>query len=187
MPGIILGIEVENRTALGGKLRAELRRVQKEMMLEVGREFAREHVAPHFGPANRGRFDHEKRNDVYLKEIKPAHGSGQGKYVDLQLTGRSKRQVLATVRVTAVSDRVTVRATVPAYFSKPFIGSFAKQVTTAAGKVRQVFKRVTRQPDKMKELGAIDDKDRASLQKFAVKIGRRLWNQAKAAVKKKVV
>lgn len=186
MPGVILGITVENRTALGVDMRRELDRIHKRMMQDVGEEFASEHIAPHFGPANRTRFKHEKRNDLYANKIKREEGVGQGKYVDNVLSGRTRRQVLTTARVTATKNKATVRATAPTYFTKPFIGSFMKKERQANGKVRMAQKRVTRQPDKLKELEEIDRKDVAELAKFAIRRARKYFNEVKATKRKRI-
>lgn len=182
---VILGIKIENKSPLGD-MRKELNRVRKEVMKDVGDEFVRNHLKPHFGPANRSRFKHEKRNDVYEKEIKKKKGQGDGKHVDNVLTGRSKRQVMASAKVTSTRDKATVRATVPGYFKKPFVGTFTRQKTDKSGKVRSVLKRVTRQPDKVKELGEMDRKDIDALTKYALRRGRFHWKQAKAAKRKQV-
>jgi hypothetical protein len=182
---VILGIKIENKSPLG-EMRKELNRIRKEVMKDVGEEFVRYHVKPHFGPSNRARFKHEKRNDVYEKEIKKKKGQGDGKHVDNKLTGRSMRQTLATAKVTSTRDKATVRATVPGYFKKPFVGTFTKTVTDKSGRTRQVQKRVTRQPDKVKELGEMDRKDVDALTKFALRRGRMYWRQAKATRRKQV-
>jgi hypothetical protein len=183
---VVLGIEIQNRTSLGGEMKRELNRIRKMVMQDVAREFAEDHIVPHFTSANRARFSHEKRNDVYLNEIKRKNGDGQGKYVDLQLSGRSKRQVMATIRITATKDKATVRTTAPGYFAKPFVGTFMKQERQPNGKIRQVLKRVTRQPDKVKELGTIDRKDVDTLTRFALRRGRMYWREAKAERRKRI-
>lgn len=182
---VILGIKVE-RTAPLGEMRKELAKIRREVMRDVGNRFVSEHLKPHFGPANRQRFKHEKRNDGYLKRIKPDQGVGDGRFVDNVLTGRSKRQVMASAKVVATRDRATVRATVPGYFAKPFIGSFLRFKRDKDGRLKSKLKQVTRQPDKVKELGTMDQKDVEALTRYALRRGRTHWRNAKVSKRKKV-
>jgi hypothetical protein len=182
---VILGIKIENKTPLGD-MRTELGRIRKAVMKDVGEEFVVRHLPERFRPQNRQRFKNEPRNPVYAAEIKRKKGLGEGKHVDNVLTGRSKRQAQATARVTSTRDRATVRATVPGYFEKPFKGTYTKQQKDAKGRLRPVQKRITHQPDKVKEIGAMDQRDVNSLTKYALRRGRMYWRQAKATKRKQV-
>jgi len=63
------------------------------------------------------------------------------------------------VRITGTARSVTVKATVPQYFTNPFIGSFVGP----KGKM----KTITQQPNKPDEVTRFNATDRAALQKFA--------------------
>lgn len=182
---IVLNIKVEDSSPLAS-MKRELAKIKREVMGEVGNEFVRSHLLPHFGPQNRARFAHDRRNRVYASKIKTKKGQGAGRFVDDVLSGASKRQAQATVRVTKTQDRATVRCSLPAYFVKPFIGTFVKEERGKDGTVRRVPKRVTRQPDKVKELTTVDQKDRQELAEYGAKVGEKLWKQRQATKTKKI-
>jgi hypothetical protein len=121
--------------------------------------FAKNLLGERFNPNNETRFRHDKRSKVYKTFIKKKGGVGQGKFVDLQLSGKSKRQALHLYKVTG-KRRKKLKITVPPYYTKPFIGQWRDPQT---GKI----KRITRQPDKVHELLQVDQRDKDRLQKRA--------------------
>jgi hypothetical protein len=155
-------------------------------MSETADRFISDHVNSHFTPNNETRYHHEPRNPIYKNRIKVKKGEGQGKYVDNILTGRTRRQVLATIKKTVTQFKCVVRATVPAYFAKPFKGTVTRDKADKRGVVRQVTTTITRQPDKMRELQEIDRRTVDDLTRFAVRLGRRLWAAGRSVVLKKV-
>jgi len=156
----ILDIRVRDKSSIK-ILKRELNRIKRETMREVAQEFLDRHVAPHFGPANRQRYAHQRRRPVYRSEIKPREGRGQGKFVDNVLSGQSRRRALSLAKITATSNGAKLRLKLPPYFAKPFIGSFVGK----DGK----RKRITQQPDKVKELKTIDARTKSALKQFADK------------------
>lgn len=169
MSYIILDIESIDTTGLKG-MRKELTRIKKETLKETADWFRRHKVAPHFGPANRRRYGHEPRNKVYANEIKKRKGTGQGRFVDNRLSGKSARQARYLSRISGSSKQATLTVTVPTYFRRPYVGSFTKTVKDANGRTRQVTKRVTRQPDKVAELLRLDQRDKEDTRKFSGKL-----------------
>ena len=168
MPKMILAIEVSDKSGLK-LLRKEINRIKKEALIETAQWFLKTKVPAHFGPANRRRYGHAPRNPLYAKEIKTRKGKGQGKHVDNTLTGRSARRAKYLSRVTGTSKTATLTVDVPTYFRRPFVGTYQKTVTGKDGKTRQVTKRITKQPDKVKELLTLDERDKTDTRAYAAK------------------
>lgn len=151
MPGVILFAELRRPEGMRGSFS----KMVKDTLLETGHYWHRELLPGHFTPSNRARFHHQPRTQVYESEIKKEAGVGQGKYVDNLLKGKSRRFMLAFATVTGSSKGVTVRLKPPAYFAKPYVGPLP-----GGG-------RITQQPDKPKEIAAVDPRDAESMAKFA--------------------
>lgn len=157
MPLIALDVTIpENPFRLA---RAEMRKLTEAVLDDSVRYFAEQLLPERFAPRNDTRFGHEKRNKVYREQIKRKAGTGQGKHVNLQLSGKSMRQAKHLYRITG-KQRKKLKVTVPAYFTKPFTGTFRDP---QSGRV----KRVTRQPNKVAELQRVDSRDKTRLQKRA--------------------
>lgn len=133
--------------------------LKREALREVAWFWHAKILERHFTPGNSSRYRMSARNRLYREVIKKKAGEGQGRFVDLQLKGRSLRWMKAFANVTGTQYQATLRMRPPGYFTKPFIGSFTDRTT---GKV----KRVTRQPDKPSEVKQISNDDRAMLTRF---------------------
>lgn len=168
MPSIILDIDKVDTSGIK-LLKRDLNRIKKEAMRETAEWFLKTRIAAHFGPANRSRYGHAPRNKVYANEIKKRKGRGQGKFVDNTLTGKSARSARYLSRITATSKQATLSVTVPTYFKRPFVGTYMKNVTGRDGRTRQVVKRITQQPDKVKELLTLDERDKKDTRDYAAK------------------
>lgn len=159
MPGIVLGITVEG----GGVIREMGRgfaKARKAGLVKTAEHWHQTMHRPHFGPSNRSRFQHEARTNFYTTITKKIEGRGQGRFVDNILKGLSMRFMQAFYTITGSKDAVTLTMKPPAYFAKPFIGSFVRDGVT---------KRITRQPDKPKEVTTVDARDSKALSEFAGK------------------
>lgn len=158
MPLIALNVTMpENPFRLARK---ELGILLDKVLDDSAHYFAQNLLAERFAPRNETRFNHEKRSKVYKGVIKRRGGVGQGKFVNLQLTGKAMRQARHLYRVTG-KRRKKLKLTLPAYYTRPFVGSWRDPKT---GKT----KRITRQPDKVRELVQVDARDKDRLQKRAL-------------------
>lgn len=167
MPGVVLSIEVIDSSPIK-LLRGQLAQIKKEALRELAEHFHKEYVPRRFTPGNETRYQHEKRNQVYKDKIKKRFGSGQGKYVNLQLSGKSKRRA-ALHKITGTQHQATLTVETPTYFRRPFVGSFRDE------NGRQ--KRVTHQPDKVAEMVRISQQEKSELRtKFAEIIGEKMKN-----------
>lgn len=159
MPGVVLRMEVE-----GGGVIRELGRgfnaARKAALHKTAEHWHETMLRPHFGPANKSRFAHEPRSQFYTDIIKKAEGRGQGRFVDNVLKGVSMRFMQAFYSISGSKDQQTVTMRPPGYFARPFIGSFVRDGVT---------KRITRQPDKPREVTTVDARDNAALSEFCAK------------------
>lgn len=169
---VILDVRVTEKSQVK-LLKKSINRITKEILRETAEEFHRKILPRHFGPANRRKYKHEPRNKVYATDIKKRFGTGQGRFVDNQLNGRTKRRALAFARVTGTSKKATLRVQVPAYFNKPFVGTFRDD--------QGWTRRITRQPDKVAELKRVDNEDKEYLRKFADKLAQEKVDALKGA------
>jgi hypothetical protein len=160
MPGVVLGIEITDDSGIK-LLRGQFAQMKKEALREIAEHFHQEMVPRRFTPGNDARYQHEKRNQVYKDKIKKRFGTGQGKYVNLQLSGKSKRRA-ALAKITGTQHQATLTVETPTYFRRPFVGTFRDE------KGRQ--KRVTRQPDKVAEMLHITDGEKRQLRGKAAEI-----------------
>lgn len=182
MPLIALNITMpENPFRIAKRFVSKL---QERVLDDNVHFFAQTMLPERFHPGNETRFKHARRNRVYREQIKRRAGKGQGKFVNLQLSGKAKRQATTLYKVTG-KTRKRLRLTLPTYYLKPFVGTFRDPRTGRT-------KRVTRQPDKAAELQQIDERDKARLQKRADKAARALApsiiaQAAVAAAKKKQI
>ena len=168
MSHVILDIQTEDNSGIK-LLKREINAMRKAVLKETAEWYLKTQIVPHFGPANRRRFNHANRNAVYSKEIKRRAGQGQGKFVDNVLSGKSRRQAQHLSRISATSKQATLNITVPAYFKKPFVGTFRKTVTDKRGRTRTITKRVTQQPDKVAELLTMDERAKNETRRFAAR------------------
>lgn len=160
MPGVVLGIEVIDNCGIK-LLKEQIAQMKKEALQEIAAHFHQEMVPRRFTPGNESRYQHEKRNRVYKDQIKKRFGSGQGKYVNLQLSGKTKRRA-SLKKITGTQHQATLTVETPTYFRRPFVGSFRDE------KGRQ--KRVTHQPDKVAEMLRITDAEKRELRGKAAEI-----------------
>jgi hypothetical protein len=154
LPGAIvsLALDVHDSSGMRGMTTA-WRRIVREVLREVAQHWHAEILDQHFSGRNRTEYRHEPRTRWYLSVWKPRKGSGTGRYADLVLTGRSWRAAkLGRVSVRAGAAVLTMA--MPAYFTTPFVGTIR-----GPGRPR----RITRQPDKVRELTTISLRDRAAL------------------------
>lgn len=159
---LVLGIEMDLRNELLDKnARQFFRDFQRQVMVDSGEHFHDQMLDRRLSPGAEHKYRHEPRNVVYKQEIKPEKGVGQGKTVDLQLKGKSRRWLLAFRTITGTHKRVIVRLKAPAYFTRPYVGPF----TDHWGR----RKRITRQPDKVAELLRNNEQDNEELAQFAGK------------------
>jgi len=156
---VILQMEVE-----GGGIIREMGRgfaaARKTALRKTAEHWHENMLRPHFGPSNRTRFQHERRSKFYETIIKPKAGSGQGRFVDNLLKGLSLRFMQAFFTISGTKDQQTVTMRPPGYFAKPFIGSFTRDGKT---------KRITRQPNKPREVTTVDARDSKALSEFCAK------------------
>lgn len=152
---IVLGVKLIDSTGLKGGVRT-IGRIQRDALRSTAEFWHQVILARHFSPGAAAGYHHEQRSRVYKQIIKPKEGSGPGKYVDLLLKGRSRRAMQYLYTITGSKDRMTLRMQTPKYFTNPYIGTFKDPRTGKA-------KRITRQPDKVKEVTTIGSGDRQIL------------------------
>lgn len=156
MPLIALNLEINKCALKGSGITRKLPAMKRASLRKVGSEWHRQFLPSHFTPGNEGRYGAMPRNRLYMTEIKKEEGIGQGRFVKLQLRGKSLRWMRAFPSITATSHQCTVRMVTPTYFDKPMIGSFIDPKTGR-------MKRITQQPDKPKEATAVNAADRSEL------------------------
>lgn len=147
------------------QLKRELPGITKTSLEVVGRHWATEILPAHFASGNASKYQHEKRNAFYKTVVKRIEGEGAGKTVDLQLKGRSRREILFGARITATSNKATVTMPAPIYFTNPKIGKVEKTIKTKTGGERTITINIRHQPDKPAELTRVNDVDRRKLQR----------------------
>lgn len=136
-------------------MRGSYNRALKATLKDTAEYWHSKLLAPHFGPSNSSRFELEPRRPLYLDVIKKFKGRGQGKFVLLQLTGRSLRYMKAFARITSTSSQARVVMSPPGYFANPFIGRLRD------GGI------VSRQPNKPAEATRVDSRDAQALSAYA--------------------
>lgn len=159
MPGVILRTVMENDWILRDLGRA-MSRVVRENLKATAEFWHRELLAGHFRPSNRARFQHQARTTFTKTVTKRVKGVGQGKFVDNVLKGQSQRFMKAFANITGTRRQAVLTMRPPAYFTRPFRGSFRDARTGQT-------KTITQQPDKPGEITAIDQADRKRIEEFA--------------------
>lgn len=155
MPLIVLNAVID--TPLRGQgLSRKLPAMKRQSLRKTGETWHHRFLQSHFTPGNEGRYGNMPRNAVYMVDIKKAEGVGPGRFVKLQLKGKSLRWMMAFPAITATSHQCVVRMVTPTYFDKPFIGSWIDPKTGR-------LKTVTKQPDKPKESTVVNNSDRQAL------------------------
>lgn len=158
MPAV-LSFKIENNSPLRKGLAVRFVLLLKEALRDTAFFWLAKIFPRHFFSSNRAKYHHEARNQVYLDKIKKFSGVGPGKYVDLLLSGRSRRQMMAFARISGSKDRQTVLMRPPGYFANPFIGVIAR---LSGGRVKQI----TRQPDKAAEVTRVVDEERTEMNSY---------------------
>lgn len=153
MPLIILNCKVENRRSIVG-LRGKWGKINKHVLQKAAWRWHKEKLESHFTPGNNSRYQMQPRTRFYRTKVKIRRGTGQGKYVDLILSGRSLRALKAFATVSGTATAATLTMKPPGYFTRPFVGSYRDPKTGRQKVIRQ-------QPDKVAELKRISPEDRA--------------------------
>lgn len=170
---IALHVQMIDRSGLKGGAR-RIGQVQRLALRDTAETWHAQLLAKHFSPGAAAGYRFAARSRVYKEFIKPHEGTGQGKFVDLLLKGRARRSLQSLYSIVGSKDRATIRMQAPAYFTNPFVGTFTDPKT---GKL----KRITRQPDKVREVTAVGAGDRQILRdRFADRLLVR-WQAAQAA------
>lgn len=160
MPGVILNA-THVRRGVASLIGKDLQAARLQTMRDTA-EFWHMSIFPrHFTGQNKTAYGMEQRNRVYLTQIKPREGSGTGRFTYEVLTGKSLRWAMSMYRITGTARRVTVRAQVPSYFTRPFVGSFRSP--------NGALKTITRQPNKPAEVTRFNERDKRDLREFAAK------------------
>ena len=124
----------------------------------------------HFNSSARGQYGYQPRSKRY-ERWKRKHGTGQGKFLDLWLTGQSRRWLLSSANVSGTAGRVTVRMRAPWYFMNPkgkIVNARSKKFSSRS------------QPDKMKEVTTFNERDRQDIRKHSDVRLQFYLNQARA-------
>lgn len=162
MPLITLNAKLENAKAIKG-MRGKWAGVKKAAMTSVAQAWLDRIFPEHFSASNRSKYQMEKRNRFYKMVVKRIEGEGEGKTTDLVLKGKSRRYLKHSARITATQERATLRMSGPSYFANPFVGLLKKEITNQQGRTYTKEIRITRQPDKVKELTQVSSGDRRLL------------------------
>ena len=156
---VILQMEIE-----GGGIIREMGRgfaaARKTALRKTAKFWHENLLRPHFTTGNRSRFHGEPRTQFYTQQIKRFEGQGQGRFIDNVLKGTSLRFMQAFVSFSGTKDQQTVTMRPPGYFANPFIGSFVRDGKT---------KRISRQPNKPREVTEVDSRDSKTLSEFCAK------------------
>jgi hypothetical protein len=158
MPLVALQATLQNPVKGLGRNFTSMRR---EGLRATGKFWHGELMPSHFTPGNESRYGQMPRNRVYMEEIKQDEGVGQGRFVKLQLKGKSLRWASAFPGITATSHQCVVRMTMPTYFERPKVGSWQDE--------KGRTKRITRQPDKAAELTRVSSGDKQKMQTYLVR------------------
>lgn len=159
MPAIILDLQTRPRRRLIG-LQTTYSKAVAEVLRRTAEHWHREIFPRHFGGRNRSKYQFAPRSQLYTEKLKKFQGRGIGKFRDMILKGSSQFMLRNLAQITGTARRMTVRMTAPAYFDRPFIGSW---VDPKSGK----RKTVRRQPDKPGEVTRVDAEDAADIRAFA--------------------
>lgn len=143
MPLHILTEITGDQVIKGGK--RALARIVKQSLRETSEYWHKRLFPRHFEYGNNSRYNLAPRTEFYAKIIKRIKGQGQGRFIDLILSGKSARAMkhLATITSTAKHSTVTMRP--PNYFTNPTGNN---------------------QPDKVAEILRFSQTDRNDLQRF---------------------
>lgn len=167
--GVVINCKIDEiglRDKIG---RGAAGKLQKQLMHDLGEFWQSEIMPQHFAPNNKFAYRLQKRNDIYLDEIKKEEGQGPGKETLLVLSGKSRRFAMAFYKISGTKTRHTVTLDTPPYFARPFRGTFI-------GKDGQQ-KTITQQPDKPGEATQVNFRDRNRMIRFGIKHGEDLINQ----------
>lgn len=168
----VLNTEVVDRSGLRG-LGRRWGAIQRNALRDTAEHYHRRLFPRHFTPGNTSRYGHTPRSRFYRQVIKPFQGAGQGKFVDLQLKGTSRRAMVHLAKITATKNRATITMRPPNYFTNPFVGVLRGR----GGKLKQI----RRQPDKVAEVTRFNDQDRNDLQRYLERRLQTLLKQALAS------
>jgi hypothetical protein len=158
MPAVILKMQHVSR-GVGRQMGKELGQARKQTMRDTAAFWHQQIFPRHFGNGNKTQYGLQQRNRKYVEEIKPREGNGPGRFTYEVLKGQSLFWAKNMVKITGTANRVTVKATTPAYFTRPFIGSFIGP----NGKM----KTITQQPNKPEEVTRHNQRDRDDINNFA--------------------
>lgn len=167
---VILNLRIRDRARIRG-LGRRMRGFYKQVLIDVAWFWHRHILRKHFTSGARAEYGYKPRTPRYVK-WKRKHGVGQGKFIDLWLSGASRRQLMsgATVSATAGKAKLTMRA--PWYFRNPNGQIQNRRNKKFSSKV---------QPNKPREVTAMSARDKQSMRRYASARLRFFMNSANLA------
>lgn len=153
-----LQIDRQGREALR-RLGGSVARGRAMLMKEIAAYWHSEIFPAHFTPGAESRYGYTPRTDAYRSGKKLRYGRGQGKYVSNLFTGESRRRMMHFKTISGTSKTSTIKMESPAYFRKPFVGTFTRPDGSQAT--------IRRQPDKVDEVTRVNAADLQKIRTFA--------------------
>lgn len=167
--GVVINCKIDEQGIRDKIGRGPAGKLQKQLMHDIGEYWHSQIMPQHFAPNNKFAYRLQKRNELYLEEIKKQEGQGPGKDTLLVLSGKSRRFAMAFYKISGTKTRHTVTLNTPPYFARPFKGTFI----TKTGE----RKTITQQPDKPSEATQVNFRDRNRMIRFGVQRGEELIRQ----------
>jgi hypothetical protein len=134
----------------------DLNKIRRVAMRDVGEFWHLEILPGHFRPAARTEYNHDQRRADWIEDKRKILGGGRP---DNVFTGRARRFIMHSPRITNTARGVTVRMDAPLYFVRP-------------------RNRKPDHPDKAAEITAISQRDRDAIFGRTSKLVVRLSNQS---------
>lgn len=110
MPFVVLNVNVKSNIA---GVRRQMRRIVKDALRVTGNYWHSNILRKHFTPGAKFGYRHQRREET-TKEIKRA--LGENPELDLVQSGESQRSLRVDPRITATSNKATVRMTAPSHW-----------------------------------------------------------------------
>lgn len=152
---VILDIRIRDRSRIRG-LSRRMRGFYKQTLIDGAHYWHRHILRRHFTSSARGWYGYRPRSARYTK-WKRKNGVGQGKFLDLWLSGQSRRWLMESASVTATSGRAVLKMKAPWYFVNP-----NGRIKNLRGKKFSSRE----QPNKPDEVTRFNERDRQDVRRF---------------------
>lgn len=166
---VVLSTEIRENVGFEDGLLKKIR-TAKRKAIKLTARYWHSHIFPrHFAASAESEYGQEDRG----KDYKDRKLERTGKAINLILSGKSRRFMLALEKISATKeDAAIVTMPVPRYFTLPKIGRFINFLGRE--------KEIARQPDKPTEATETSDRDRKDLDRFMKRVLKRELSKSKA-------